>query len=442
MKNILLISYFFAPENAIGAIRFSKFYKYLNKKGYYVKVISAEKYNKYDNILDEELVNESNVFRIMDSKIYDKIFFSLSKKSNRIAKKHSILKSASKKNFRSWLYMKARTLYSNCIRLLFDFIVYIETVKKIKNDPEILRDIDVVISSYGPLCNHRIAKWISKKKRIKWIADFRDGMKFGFFSQNNIFITNLIEKYICKKADKIVIVADGCISYNNAEKFKTKISKINNGFDRDDYKNVFYNHNKDKLSITYTGAIITKKDRDATLLFMAIYELALENKIDLNKVEFNYAGNDFNLILAQASQYGLESIIVNKGFLKREESIQLQKSSDILLHLTAYNVLHVDLLSGKFFEYLAMDKPIISIVVGRYINSGIKKIIHECKVGLCCEEKSFNNTDFILMKEFLLKVYNDKFNLEKMDFNPSKTAINRFDYFELTNKLIDVIESI
>ena len=41
VKTILLISYYFAPQNAIGAVRPTKLAKYLTRMGYEVTVLCA-----------------------------------------------------------------------------------------------------------------------------------------------------------------------------------------------------------------------------------------------------------------------------------------------------------------------------------------------------------------------------------------------------------------
>ena len=43
------------------------------------------------------------------------------------------------------------------------------------------------------------------------------------------------------------------------------------------------------------------------------------------------------------------------------------------------------ILTGKLFEYMMMDKPIVCCMAGDAPDSGVKRVLQETGMGLCCE---------------------------------------------------------
>lgn len=80
MAKIIIISYFFAPANMIGAVRMTKLAKYFVKKGYEVEVLTSPNnsilFQKENNGFDEILYNDIknvNVTRIEHGRLYKKL---------------------------------------------------------------------------------------------------------------------------------------------------------------------------------------------------------------------------------------------------------------------------------------------------------------------------------------------------------------------------------
>jgi len=66
---ILIVSYYFAPQNKIAAVRTTKIAKYLKRIGHEVEIICSTVNDSYvDPILvgDIELIGPNNIYRISD----------------------------------------------------------------------------------------------------------------------------------------------------------------------------------------------------------------------------------------------------------------------------------------------------------------------------------------------------------------------------------------
>ena len=62
------------------------------------------------------------------------------------------------------------------------------------------------------------------------------------------------------------------------------------------------------------------------------------------------------------------------------------QSADLLLLASAHMKTQRGILTGKLFEYMMMDKPIICCMSGDLPNSGVKQVLEETGMGFCCEE--------------------------------------------------------
>jgi hypothetical protein len=65
-----------------------------------------------------------------------------------------------------------------------------------------------------------------------------------------------------------------------------------------------------------------------------------------------------------AEKYGLREVIDFRGGVRRQEALQIQQEADILLLLESNAPEARGVLTGKVFEYLMTDKPILLIGPG------------------------------------------------------------------------------
>lgn len=441
MQKILMVSRIFAPDNSIGAIRPTKFAKYLSLNGYIVDVIS-EKEGKCakDSLLLEDMCKLNKVIRISNSKnmikIQNKIYDMYFSKKEHINKNFNKIQNHNLVNkFKSQLKK-----YAKCsLDIVNEYDYYIE-FKKLNID---LQQYDYVFTTYSTTANHLIGKYIKKNNsHIKWIADFRDMMENNEYPYlyNKLLIK--IEKEIVRLADVVTVVSEGqreimleTIKYpvNNE-----KIRILYNGYD-DELSNGFIKNNiPDKiLKFVYTGALYNGR-RDMYMLLKALSELISDNKIDKKNIQINYAGNDADILKIQSDMYGLTECIFNYGYISREKSMQLQKQSDILILLSWNTQKEKGILTGKFFEYMKQMKPIAAFVSGDTPNSELLNIINKLKLGICLEYANEEN-DYKLLKEYIYSQYILKSRGLTPVYEPNLEEIKRFHYKEIIKNLEKIL---
>ena len=168
MTNLLILCRYFSPENKIGAVRPSKFAKYLARSGKYnVTVVAAMPYGV--QCKEHEITSEGvEIYRVNTGKSASLLHF---KKSGQGASVSSQMSNAPQKN----------NLKHFIISRLFRIRLWIEKNAMLSNAKKILKknkkEFDVIFSTYNTEFGHDVANWYKNKhKKVKWIADFRDSV--------------------------------------------------------------------------------------------------------------------------------------------------------------------------------------------------------------------------------------------------------------------------
>tara|TARA_B100000579_G_scaffold77782_1_gene60332 strand:- start:95 stop:1429 length:1335 start_codon:yes stop_codon:yes gene_type:complete len=390
MKVLFVVTAFY-PEQAIGSIRISKFAKYFHKEGVEISVISLTPppWSSRDESLYFDALKDINWQVIDQSSIFKKVFQRM-----RVATIGTVPGNAGVSKMKSKITIK--TKIRNLLQFFYTLLKGIDwsirvkkhALKNLKNE-----NFDFIFCSYpsfaSPLGGIKL-----KKMGIgnKLIVDFRDPILSQKTSKFNL--KYLLQKYIIKNSDLMTFISAGVQNQVDNKIVNTKNLIAPNGFDPQDIKNIKLDNNKNKdkkiLRFVYTGAIYGGK-RDLRPFFAAISEIEPSLKDAKQKIRFEYAGREGDLFLSQATEYNLQSYVVDHGQLSRLDALRLQQESDICLLATWNTTFEQGALTGKIFEYFMFKKPILAIVVGNLPNSEICKIINRIDAGHCFEEAAIDS---------------------------------------------------
>ena len=191
-----------------------------------------------------------------------------------------------------------------------------------------------------------------------------------------------------------------------------------------------------KFSFVYTGSFYPK-ETNLQLIFQAISELISENKIDSNDVEILYAGRNGRDFVEQASATGLKRFVVDHGSVSREIAINLQKNAAVLLQSYTYSSSFKSLWSGKMFEYMMAEKPIVFAVICDTHSEQYKLMP---KLGGIAVE-SFNTKEtYDPMKEYIFEKYREWKKTGNVTISRDDDYVKSFSYEKIADdfwKLID-----
>jgi glycosyltransferase involved in cell wall biosynthesis len=290
--------------------------------------------------------------------------------------------------------------------------------------------VDAILSSFPPVTPHLIGKDLKDKYDIPWIADMRDlWTDYSYYKYGSL--RKLIEKKLeiktLSSADCITTVSKPFMESLSQNLVNPKFQVIENGFDPNEVSKGEYID--DKFSITYTGQLYDGK-RDPKLLFKALKELIDEGKINIDELQINFFGDAEIWLEKDIKEYGLTNLVNLHGFVKREVSLEKQRSSQMLLLLRWNNPHEEGVIPGKIFEYLAAKRPILSIGSRGGV---VSEIIEKCGVGV-------NLVKFEEIKDQLKLYYDEFMNNGEVSYNGTMDSINEYSHDNMAKKFAKALD--
>ncbi len=250
---------------------------------------------------------------------------------------------------------------------------------------------DAVIVEYPPLFTGISGFTISRFKRCRFILHVSDlwveaGIAFGIF-RNNMLVSLIsrIERFLCRKANKIVTVTDGCKrSLVRKNISSNKITVIPNGVNIDIYRSLADKGDlkrrlnfENKFIVTYAG----------THGYIHGVETVIEAaKLLENQKEFLFLfigeGSEKNRVVHMAQKHNLKNV-------KFFDQIQPNKLNEYLSMsgigvATLRNIpLSENALSVKMLTYMACKLPTI------FSGNGVSRdILEDSNSGVCIEPEN------------------------------------------------------
>ena len=222
--------------------------------------------------------------------------------------------------------------------------------------------IDVVLTTSPPPSLHLLGAAVKRTTGAAWVADLRDPLtshphRRGYESQ----LARLKEasvggvgRLVASQADAIVAASDAIAEEARALEPKAKVVTIANGCDFDDFAGLEH-RTSDRLRITHTGHFHGKRDPKPFL--KALAESGLDDVVVRFAGDFRAADREY------AESLGLGERIELLGDVSRRRSLELQRDSEALLLLIPESGGRGrGVLTGKIYEYLAAERPILAVV--------------------------------------------------------------------------------
>ncbi|HEU5404470.1 MAG TPA: glycosyltransferase [Gaiellaceae bacterium] len=222
--------------------------------------------------------------------------------------------------------------------------------------------IDVVLTTSPPPSLHLLGAAVKRTTGAAWVADLRDPLtshphRRGYESQ----LARLKEasvggvgRLVASQADAIVAASEAIAEEARALAPKGKVVTIANGCDFDDFAGLEH-RTSDRLRITHTGHFHGKRDPKPFL--QALAESGLDDVVVRFAGDFRAADREY------AESLGLGEKLELLGDVSRRRSLELQRDSEALLLLIPESGGRGrGVLTGKIYEYLAAERPILAVV--------------------------------------------------------------------------------
>ena len=221
--------------------------------------------------------------------------------------------------------------------------------------------IDVVMTTSPPGSVHLIGAAVQKTTGAKWVADLRDSIALhahrsaeGVGARAKQKARSGVAHLVARQADAIVCAAEAIAVETRGLNPRGRVVTIANGCDFDDFAGIEYTP-ADRFRLTHAGSFFGKRDPKPFL--RALAESGLEDVTVRFLGDFRPADKEFMESLGLADRVELIEHV------PRRESLRLQRDSDaLLLLIPEAGGRGRGILSGKVFEYLAAERPVLAIV--------------------------------------------------------------------------------
>ncbi len=412
---VLIITYYWCPSGGSGVQRWLKFAKYLPDFGI-TPIIYAPKNANYPTI-DEKLAEEVKNVKVIRQPIFNPQDLLPRKKQK------SGVANINKGGFLSWI--RGNFFIPDAkIFWVKPSVKFLEKYIKENN-------IDVVISSGPPHSMHLIAEKLKQKMGVKWIADFRDPWTTLYYAED-FNLSNYAKRKNQKLEEKVLQNADVVLTVSKtiAQELKIKANKveiISNGYD-DEVLNTS-NQLDEKFSISHIGLL--PRQSNPKLLWEVLQEISTENKQFKNNLEISLTGNVSEETITKITKNGLENNLKLNGYVSHKKAIELQKQAQVLLLLIPKTKNSKGILTGKIFEYISSNRPILAIGDEK---GDLAEILSNTKTGILVDFE-----DKTKLKSVILEFYNGYLQ-GKLKVNPEN--IEQYHRKKLTEKLSKIINKL
>ena len=375
MKKVLIITYYWPPSGGAGVQRWLKFAKYLPEYGWQPVILTVDplyaSYPQRDESLAGEIDPQCMVYTTKSFELYNVYKFLSGKKEVPYGgfaneSKEGLLQKASKFIRGNFLLPDPRKGWNRyALKKASELILQF--------------NIDTVVTTSPPHSTQLIGLKLKQKFNIKWIADLRDPWTdIYYYNQfkHTAFARTIdlqYERKVVENADLLVTVSEDVkriFAGKSSLPVAAKTVVIPNGFDEDDFllKQV---PAETKKVITYTGTISEAYPVDCFLQALNALDQGLKSQILIR-----FVGKVPPSVVKKFRYTQLEIELV--GYVDHTKSIEyLFRSSLLLLVIPEVKNNH-GILTGKFFEYLASQKPILAIGPTK---GDLAKIIQETNCG-------------------------------------------------------------
>ncbi|MCL5986687.1 MAG: glycosyltransferase [Actinobacteria bacterium] len=290
------------------------------------------------------------------------------------------------------------------------------------------KNIDIIYSTSPFASDHLIGLKLKRMFNCPWVVELRDHWSANPFikypTSYHKSRNYKLESEVLRRSDLVITVSDEMkeeLIELHPEVKKSKFITVTNGFEPNDTQVTQDKKSSDKIIISHTGSFYGA--RNPLSFLKALKELLIEEPSFKKKVEIVFAGSIEPGFLREIQNIKLGENLKMLGQMTRDESIELQQSSDILLLIPGPGR---GTLSGKTFEYLKARKPVLLLVEDE--QSSTVKVLKRAGLSISTD---INNKNEI--KKKLHEIVNKLLNKE-MDLKPDEEYINSFRRDAIINK--------
>ncbi len=425
---VLIITYYWCPSGGSGVQRWIKFVKYLPQLGWQPTVYVPEnpEYTSVDNSFEKDIPSDVEIIKKPIWEPYNIYRTFFGKKKQKITSGF-----ISAKEGKSWKDKLAIAIRGN-------FLIpdprkfWIKPSVRFLKKYVVENNIDTIITTGPPHSMHLIGMGLKKDlPSVRWIADFRDPWTEIFYFKD-LYLTYFAKKYhqylekkVLQKADDVIVVSKQM--QQDFKRLGKDSTVITNGFDADEYSNITDKKEDNFFTISHIGTLT--ENQNPYKLWEVLSEICEQNPDFKQKLCIRLVGKvDFS-VFEQIKKCNLEDNLSNSDYIPHSEVVEEQQKADVLLLLLVHNrQIAKGILTGKLFEYLAVQRPILAIGSTK---SNVADVLKDTQSGNMVDFDDKENLKKTILSYFL--------DYQKGNLNTLTRNIEKYTRQNLTQQLVQLL---
>jgi glycosyltransferase involved in cell wall biosynthesis len=351
MKRLLMIVPFFPPMAGGGVYRPLSFVKYLPEFGWQTTVVAPR----------------GDAFWIRDERLVDQIPTSCEVIRTNTLSGQALL---SRRRDKRPPQKRSSSRYSAARRLASFFLVPDSyagwrpfAVNAAMAAVERNR-FDALYSTSPPESSHLAAMAVQRRTGLPWVADFRDPwMNLYLLRPPTPFHAawhRRLERRVCARAHAVVTTKWHESQMKQTYPDAVGVTRISNGYDAAEAASAASGKPPgDRFRITHAGMLT--QHRTALPFLHGLRHLFAEHPEIRAGIEVLFVGAREDRNEEAAMSLGLGDVVQFRDTLPHEETLQLERSSHILLLIKHVNPDYSGMVPGKLYEYFGARRPVLAI---------------------------------------------------------------------------------
>lgn len=349
---ILLVSFFFPPYNQIGAVRNSKFAKYLLRAGHDVRVLCA-----HEPPVPKNLALEIDPQRVSYTRWYN---------VNRVPElllggRGKVAEQGYRRpGWKGRLLARLGQWYAAFTNFPDRLIGWYWPARR-AGDAMLRQWRPDVIVATTPITGLLIGSALARRHGVPWVADMRD-----LWTDNPVQISVApLRLWLEQRLERVTLgSASGfvAIAPSSTEKLAARYGKpattILNGFDVEDFQRLGEVAPAPglPLRLAFTGMVYPEHQR-LDLLFGALRNGGFTPA----QLSIDFYGRNLFPIQDLIVEFRTGELVRVNAPVSYDDSLRLQRGADALMFFTWADSSQTGILSGKIYEYLAARRPLLLI---------------------------------------------------------------------------------
>jgi len=297
--------------------------------------------------------------------------------------------------------------------------------------------VDLIMTTSPPHCAQWLGLALRKRHRIPWVVDLRDGWTgnplFHVQFPPRRWIDRQVERAVMLNADRVIAATGPILDdlVRNHPHISGKSLVLTNGFDPADFAGIPAKPNN-SFAIVYVGSLAGPR-RPVEPLLRAVAHLMQQSPNLAQVLRLRFVGSfgptEFQLV----EEYQLTSVVTCTGWVEHRDAIQHMLSADVLLLISSNEEGGKDVLTGKLFEYIAAERPILTLAPP---DAAVSRLVHQEGLGVVASP-----TDVHEIGAAIRNLY-ERFCSGTLHFNTDPGFKQKFSRVEQTRTLAHLLAEV